>query len=564
LPRLKLALESLCSRSFALRVSRFAILRLLLSLLLFAGLPLRAGTLVIGGGGDSPIWGGDSLWIIGNPVLILTRPPIPIDQSFSIRHSAPQAQTFTMGAGELAVDPDWTIVRVTAVYGASAFEILDGGSRVRFAVSGPSDVQVKMEDASGASCLTTLRFTVEDSIFRRVTGYEDRVAFEIPTFGYAREELTVAIVEQGFTGQASVDLAEFRISYGGMNQRIMSDDFRYTISRAGRVIADFTVFIVNVGEVLAGNYQVQSAGGQWVGRVTVQPDGAYTAVLYSRRETIRRAGNFLRDIVETPAKGLSLRLFASTEGARQFLDGVLLGAAGEEDLYFLAEDELGRMNVPRVHALLQNRVVYVQFFQGPQPGVFNGVVKRIKNLPPGYAVIRKGAGASVSFVGKHWDGSAWTGVGYVESDGALQMIGRGVSGVLKMHRRGNISGALQGELPNKERFTATVGGSPFTPSGTNVNVFRGQMTPVRVRSLFPMEMSLPAFVGPTGNFFANAKGDVRVQGKVDSGDGMMSGTVQVRAIGVSRPVHGLFIPHKQMVVGFSGEDFPKSFTMQRR
>jgi hypothetical protein len=87
---------------------------------------------------------------------------------------------------------------------------------------------------------------------------------------------------------------------------------------------------------------------------------------------------------------------------------------------------------------------------------------------------------------------------------------------------------------------------------------------VRVRSLFPVDFTLPSFVDASGRVVADGPSGLRVSATINRTDGTVSGTVNAAAINVSRLINGLFIPHKQAVVGFTGEEIAKPFTIQRR
>jgi hypothetical protein len=116
----------------------------------------------------------------------------------------------------------------------------------------------------------------------------------------------------------------------------------------------------------------------------------------------------------------------------------------------------------------------------------------------------------------------------------------------------------------KGEVRTTVGGSAFKPSAAGGNVFRGQLTPIQVRSRFPENVSVPGHLDRFGSIKTTTAKGVVYDLQIGSRDGIVSGTISLPAINESRPVNGLFIPHRQSVVGFVGDSARKSLTITRK
>ena len=167
-------------------------------------------------------------------------------------------------------------------------------------------------------------------------------------------------------------------------------------------------------------------------------------------------------------------------------------------------------------------------------------------------------------VGRLADGRPFSGSGFVQGNGELMIASANLQGTLRAAANGNVTGTLSTFLPNQPRIVSTVAGSPFAPPPSGENAFGSAMTPIVSRVLFPADISSNGFINSAGGITVAAPSGITEQFTLNGSDGVLSGKIAVPSLGESRPVGGLYIPHKRAVVGLIGDTNPKQLTIKRR
>lgn len=507
-----------------------------------------SGGVIIGGGGGNRA-------PVGQPVT-KTLPHGPIASPIEFR----------IPVHELASDPDGHWMTIRDVTGSANWSIADDGQTLVVLAANPVELTVAVTDPFGAQTVAWLSI-VNPPVFKQtqqifVNGSEEELTFDVVRLGYPPEELLLSLTKNPFTG--SIQFADRQqVIYRPMNSFIGNDSFDYSVSRNGVEIARISIVIRNAAVSLYGSYTGLSAGEDWIARLTLELTGEYTLSLRSATTTIRRKGNIFQNNGESAGESaVSARVFVTLNGDTPELR-LSMSAPGEgaQEFNLWTDSALGTLSAGRVHALLTTTLATIRLVY--PIGIY--VVKKPANkLPESYAVLLRGTGSNVTLAGRLFDGRPWAGSSFVLDSGSMPIVAQHVSGWLESRSRGNVTGVLQATGPNKSLALITVGGSAFIPKAPNVNVYKGQYTPVRVRSAFPSTAPAPAHLDAAGAIKATVKPGVVYALKANGATGALSGTISLPAIGESRPVNGLFIPHKQKFVGFVGDENPKPLTVERR
>jgi hypothetical protein len=477
------------------------------------------------------------------------------------------AVEYSFTVGELATDANGDPLRITSIQGSPNASVTADGQALTLVTSEPITLTVTISDPLGATCTATVQ-VLAAPIYRTtetrvVKGAETSLTFDVPTLGYARSEVLVAFTKHAFTGSTHFT-EDGRIVYAPMNGMIGDDSFIFEVQKDNATIAEVTVVIRNAIQRIFGNYLGLSLDQRWIIRITLELTGEYTATLRVGATTFRRRGN-----LNTPAEGSaseSPALRLSVAGSTDYpeLRATLVTAAnGELPASLYREEELGALPVPRIHAQLNNSTSPPQIYYAG-----GGIVRQPSlpstRLPASYMVLLRGSGPNGVFTGRSYDGRPWAGSCFVLADGGVMMSGEHIFGSLRVHRTGRLTGALYDSDLRKGMVKTTVGGSAFKPNAEGANVFRGQLTPIQVRSPFPENVAVPGHLDRFGSIKTTTSKGVVYDLQIGPRDGIVSGTISLPAINESRPVNGLFIPHRQSVVGFVGDSAWKSLTITRK
>jgi hypothetical protein len=302
---------------------------------------------------------------------------------------------------------------------------------------------------------------------------------------------------------------------------------------------------------LSGNHY-GAADNQALFRLTITPAGRFTLFAQVGGRTIRRSGRASEQPFALRGAGegeltATVRLEQQPVLAARL--AVKIGESPTQAVALYTRRELGSLAASRFHLLMDVSQ------DTPELAAVNGVNSEAI-VPHGrsFAVLLKEAGGMVSLVGKDPAGKPWNCWSFVGPDSTIPVLAKQISGSLQAEADGTLTGSLNWATATSAAWTIDVEGSPFVRPEVGNNVFGQPSTQVKIAADSEPESSDSATCDGRGKIRWSTGTAIHGRLEANPKNGTLKGSLRSRSTGRAGRVSGLFIPHRNLLIGFAGTE----------